>query len=558
MQLVAHGVKKPAFLLVISHIWPGVVAAVLRCFSHTNDACHARSQPASRTAPHCGSKRVDARIEQRRLAQENKLLKEQIRLLHLAKYGAKSEKLSDAQLSLLELEPGVTREEVAHEAARPEREKKLKRRAAPHGRAPLPAHLPRVEEIVRVPDDQRHCDTCRCPKSCIGHDVAEVLDMKPVELFVRVIKTEKLACPAHPEHGITTGASAPRIVPGGKLSDAFLIDVLLKKYLLHLPLYRQSQSLWRDAQVNVSRSTLCDAIMAAGALLAPINAAQRHELLSRGYLQADETPVGVQSAEAPKGQNHRAWQWQYSAPGGPVVFDFQMSRGRVGPQAFLQEFRGVLQTDAYAAYDSLIREAMIHAGCWSHVRRKFYDAHQLDPADTSARDVLERIGRLYQTERQAREQKRTAAGRKALRRQHSVAEVSALKARLQAIRAEVLPGSQLAKACDYALRIWGRLEVFLEHGQVELDTNLAENAMRPVALGRKNWLHIGDETAGPKIAAILSVLATCERLGIETREYLMDVLPRLSRVTTGEVANLTPQAWKRARQEKADAPSAAV
>jgi transposase len=496
----------------------------------------------------CAQREI-AESERRRLTVENRLLREAIRLLRLKQYGARSEQLSDAQLALLELEPGVAREEVAAEAAQPAREKKPVRAAAPHGRAPLPAHLPRVEETIPVPAEERRCATCGGPKCSLGHDVAEVLDLKPVELFVRVVKREKLACPAHPENGVATGPAAERIVPGGKLSDAFIIDVLLRKYQLHLPLYRQSQSLWRDAHVDVSRSTLCDAVMAAGALLVPVNAAQRDELLARDYLQADETPVGVQSAEAPKGQNHRAWQWQYSAPGGPVVFDFQMSRGREGPQAFLRDFRGVLQTDAYGAYDPVIRAGMLHAGCWAHVRRKFYDAHQLDPADAAARDVLERIGRLYQTERQAREQQLDGAGRKALRQQHGVAEVSSLKARLLEIRAAVLPGSQLAKACDYALRIWGRLEVFLDHGQVELDTNLAENAMRPVALGRKNWLHIGDEKAGPKIAAILSVLATCERLGIGARDYLLAVLPKLGGTSTAEVQHLTPQAWHRARPQ---------
>lgn len=496
-----------------------------------------------------------SKSEQRRLEQENKLLKEHIRLLLLSKYGAKSETLSDAQLNLLETEPGVSREEVAVEAAQPKRAKQLKPRAA-HGRAPLPAHLPRVEQIVRVPDEERHCDTCGCAKCCIGHDVTEVLDMKPVELFVRVIKTEKLACPAHPEHGITTGPSPARIVPGGKLSDAFLIEVLLKKYQQHLPLYRQSQTLWRDAKIELSRSTLCDGVMAAGALLLPINRAQRHELLSRGYLQADETPVGVQSGE-PQGRNHRAWQWQYSAPGGPVVFDFQMSRGRDGPKAFLEDYHGVLQTDAYAAYDSVAGEGIVHAGCWTHTRRKFHDALKLDPHDADARDVLERIGRLYEVERQARHQGLDEAERLRLRQQQSADEVRTIKERLIAIRQSVLPGSQMGKACDYALRIWERLEVFLSDGRVELDTNWAENAMRPVALGRKNWLHIGDEKAGPKIAAILSVLATCERLGVNTREYLMDVLPRLSRATTGEVADLTPQAWQRARQEKAVAVPAA-
>lgn len=492
--------------------------------------------------------RQDAEAERDRLAVEVRLLKEAIRLLRLKKYGAKSEQLTDGQLALLELEPGVLREEVAAESALPAREKKIVRVPAPHGRGVLPAHLPRVEEVILVPAEERHCATCACPKCALGFDTTEVLDLKPVELFVRVIKREKLACPAHPENGVSTGPLGERIVPGGKLSNAFIVDVLLKKYQLHQPLYRQSQALLRDAQVAVSGSTLCDAVMAAGALLVPVNAAQRQELLGRDYLQADETPVGVQSDEAPAGRNHCAWQWQYSAPGGPVVFDFQMRRSREGPQAFLKEYRGILQTDAYGAYDSVITKHMIHAGCWAHVRRKFHDAHKLDPANVAARDILERIGRLYQIERQAREQKLSVEARLQLRQEQSVVEVKQLTARIQSIRTAVLPGSQMAKACDYALRIWTRLEVFLTHGQVELDTNLAENAMRPVALGRKNWLHIGDEKAGPKIAAILSMLATCQRLGIPARDYLLAVLPKLGATSTADVKHLTPQAWLRSRQ----------
>ena len=162
--------------------------------------------------------REELRLEHRRVEVENKLLKERIRLLLLSKYGPKAEQLSDAQLSLLELEPGVTREEVATEAAQPAREKQLRRQSAPHGRLPLPAHLPRIEEIIRVPESERHCATCGCAKCSLGHDVTEVLDLKPVELFVRVIKREKLACPRHPEDGVAMGPAPDRIIPGGKLS----------------------------------------------------------------------------------------------------------------------------------------------------------------------------------------------------------------------------------------------------------------------------------------------------------------------------------------------------
>ena len=163
--------------------------------------------------------------------------------------------------------------------------------------------------------------------------------------------------------------------------------------------------------------------------------------------------------------------------------------------------------------------------------------------------MLERIGRLYAVEKQAREQNLDRAGRLALRQQHSAAEVATLKVRVTAVRAKGLPGSHLAKACDYALTLWPRLEVFLTHGQVELDTNLAENAMRPVALGRKNWLHIGNEKAGPKIAAIMSILATCQRLGIQAREYLLDVLPKLGATSTADVKHLSPQAWLKSREQ---------
>ena len=389
--------------------------------------------------------REELRLEHRRLELEIKLWKERVRLLLLAKYGPKAEQLSDAQLALLELEPGVTREEVAAEAAQPAREKQLRRQSAPHGRLPLPAHLPRVVELIPVPESERHCATCGGAKCSLGHDVTEVLDLKPVELFVRVIQREKLACPRHPEAGVAMGPSPERIIPGGKLSDAFHTDVTLKKYLDPLPLYRQSAALWRDAQVHVSPSVLGDGVMAVGALLLPVNAAQRLELLAGDYLQADETPVGVPSPDAPKGQHHRAWQWQYSVPGGPVVFDFQMSRSRAGPAAFLQHYRGVVQTDAYSAYDSVMGPGMIHAGCWAHARRKFHEAHQLDPADAAAREVLERIGRLYAVEARARAEKLTAVARQQRRAEQSAPEVAALKVRLVAIRAEGLPGSQLAR-----------------------------------------------------------------------------------------------------------------
>lgn len=278
------------------------------------------------------------------LEKEVRLLRETIRLLRLAKYGPKSEKLSEEQLSLLELEPGVAAPEVDGEAnLSPGRKKITERKHA--GRNPLPAHLPRREEIIRIEGEERLCECCGEPRCLIGYEQKEVLDVEPAKYFVRVIKREKLACHQCPEGGVATApATGTMIVEKGKLSDAFIIDVVIKKYASHLPLYRQAEDLKRDYGIEIARPTINAAVMAAGELLRPVSAAMKADLLGGTYIQADETPIGVQSKET-IGRNHQAFEFQYSRPGGPVVFDFRMSRSREGPAEFLAGYGGILQCD---------------------------------------------------------------------------------------------------------------------------------------------------------------------------------------------------------------------
>jgi transposase len=216
---------------------------------------------------------------------------------------------------------------------------------------------------------------------------------------VRVIKREKLACHKCPEGGVVTAAAAgPKIVEKGKLSDAVVVDVLIKKYLSHLPLYRQAADLHRDHGIDLSRSTLNAAVMAAGELLLPVAAVLKRDLLEGGYIQADETPIGVQSQQT-KGRNHQAYEFQYSRPGGPVVFDFCMSRAREGPAEFLRDYGGILQCDGYQGYEKIGAPGIVRAGCLAHVRRKFADALKLDPQDREAAAVLLLMGKLYAVER---------------------------------------------------------------------------------------------------------------------------------------------------------------
>lgn len=279
-----------------------------------------------------------------------------------------------------------------------------------------------------------------------------------------------------------------------------------------------------------------------GSLLEGICRSLRRDLLAGGYVQADETPIGVQSPEV-RGRNHTGRIWHYGRPDGPVVVDFQMSRGRDGPREFLKGFRGTLQSDGYGVYDKL-GEGITYAGCLAHVRRKFFDAHKLSPDDPVPRQLLELIGGVYAVEAEAREAKASAEDRLVLRQARSRSVMAELKEKLVATRTASLPKSVLGRACAYALGQWTRLEVFLENGRVEVDNNWAENALRPVVLGRKNFLHIGSEWAGPRLAAIWSVYGTCQRLGQNPRAYLLSVLPRLADWPANRIDELSPLVWQ--------------
>jgi transposase len=310
----------------------------------------------------------------------------------------------------------------------------------------------------------------------------------------------------------------------------------------HLPLYRQSAILERETGIALSRATLDGWVMRVGELLRPISGAMAQELLAGDYIQADETPVDVQS-ERTKGKNHQAYLWQYSRPGAEVVFDFRMGREREGPKRFLGDFEGILQSDGYAAYDHVGGAKIVHAACWAHARRKFFQAVELNPQDQIALRLVAQMDELFDIDAQARKQSLSQEDRQLLRLEKSKPLLEEIKFQIQAARTSALPKSVLAKACNYTLTLWARLTRFLEHPELELSNNLAENAMRPVALGRRNWIHIGSEEAGPRVAAIVSVVETCRRLKIPVRDYLCSILPGLANFPINRIAELTPAAW---------------
>src|SRR5260370_1411000 len=357
-----------------------------------------------------------------------RVLEERLRLVRIEKYGPSSEKLSDAQLELLELEPGVSSAEVEAESERAQLKLPLKGAKKHPGRQELPAHLPRIEKMVACTPEQCVCGNCGKENSVIGYEKSEQLDVKPAEYFVVVTKREKRACKACEEHGVKCAPARGRI-----------------------------------------------------------------------------------SGE--------------------------------GPKRFLGSFEGLLQSDGYGAYDHIGGPKLVHVACWAHARRKFFDAVKLNPKDTTSIQIVAQMDELFGIDAQARQEGLSQIDRHVLRLDKSKPLLEQIKTSIQAVRTGALPKSALAKACDYTLTLWSRLSRFLDYPELELSNNLAENAMRPVARGRKNWIHLVSKEAGPRVPAIISMLEPCRRLGLPVRDYLGPALPGLADFPINRVAELTPTAW---------------
>jgi transposase len=472
------------------------------------------------------------------------LLEQKLRLQRIAKYGPGSEKLSNLQLELLEFEPGVSNVEVVSESERdalsPSPEKK--RRKHP-GRQTLPAELPRVEQVIACTPEQCKCGNCGAETKVIGYEVSEVLEVKPAEYYAKVTKREKRACKKCEEQGVAVAPLPVRIIAKSLVSDQIIIDTIVGKYANHSPLYRQSVILRRDAGIDISRATMCGWVMTVGEMLAPVVGAMRRELLAGTYIQADETTVDVQMHDR-RGKNHQAYLWQYGTPGGSTIFDFRMGRGREGPARFLDKFEGILQTDGFISYVSGVGDPkMVHAACWSHSRRKFVDAIKLNKLDAASISIVELMDKLFAIDARARDEKMDHTARHALRQKEAPPLLEKINSQVLELSKNVLPKSAAGEACTYTVNLWKKLKCFLEHPELELSTNQAENSMRGVALGRKNWIHIGSQQAGPRVAALLSVVESCRRLKIPVRKYLGETLPGLADRSIQRIADLTPTAW---------------
>lgn len=417
-----------------------------------------------------------------------------------------------------------------------------KRRKGAHGRKPLPKDLPRQRVVQEVAEADRKCGCCGETMQRFGEDVTEELDYEPAKLFVREHVRPKYACKACQE-GVAQADLPARPVEKGRPGAGLLAHVLVSKYVDHLPLARQSRIFLRHG-IEIPRSTLCDWVGVCVHELDAIILELKREALSSGLVQADETPITV--LEEHDGRRRRqCWLWVYRGKGGETVFDFRETRARDGPADFLRGYRGYLQRDGYQGYDGLPPE-IVGVGCWAHARRHFFDALPSDEA--RATEAIALIAKLYAVEREARDL--APAERAALRGAKVAPVLREIRARLDAWAPQALPRSPFGQAVGYALGQWPTLVRYLEDGRIEIDNNAVENAVRPVALGRKNWLFAGSYEGGRRAAVLYSLIASCKAAGADPYAYFADVL---GRTATAPARILTPRAWKAARESAAAA-----
>jgi len=407
------------------------------------------------------------------------------------------------------------------------------------GRQPLPDHLPRIEH--RHEPESCQCNQCGQNLVKIGEDVSEQLDVEPAKFFVHRHIRPQYACKTC--ETITAAPIPPAIIDGGMAAPGLLSWVLTSKYLNHLPLYRLEQIAARE-QVMLSRSTLAEWVGRTGVALQPLADRLKWHLLKGNTLHADETPVA--QLDPGKGKTRKSYLWAYRSNDLEpepriIVFDYQAGRSGRHAQNFLEDWQGHLLVDDYGGYKTLFSEKQtnpcIELACWAHARRKFFDLHKANNSPM-AFEALQRIGNLYTIETEGKNL--TIEERQQLRKEKSLPELEALHDWLIQTRVQTANGGGSAKALDYTLKRWTSLIRYAQTGYLPIDNNPVENVIRPIAIGKKNWLFTGSERAGQRAAAIQTLFGTAQLNGLNPSAWLEDTLIKLPTWPNSQIDELLP------------------
>ena len=404
-----------------------------------------------------------------------------------------------------------------------------------HGRRKLPEQLRRERVVHDLNDLEKLCPCCTAPRVKISEEVSERLDYEPASLFVVEHVRPKYVCRACAGQ-MAIAELPPEPIAKGIPAAGLVAAVIVNKFVDHQPLHRQQQKFTREG-LELHRSTLCDWLAQSAKLLERLYALMVASVLKSKVIHTDDTPVRLLGESG--AQTGRLWVYVGDRQHPYTVFDATTNHSRDGPVTFLREFAGYLQADAFSGYNCVFARGVTEVACWAHARRKFVEAESSHAALAS--EAIARIRALYEVEKRAKEL--SSAERLALRQAESAPLLRSFGEWLEQLRATVLPKSSLATAIGYALNQWQALNVYVTDGDLNIDNNAAENALRGTAVGRKNWLFYGSETGGHTAAILTSFTATCKRHGINPWLYLKDVLTRLPACPPEQLANLLPDAW---------------
>ena len=409
-------------------------------------------------------------------------------------------------------------------------------------RTELPKHLPRDIVIRPLSPEERACPDCGSERPIIGYETSERLDYVPATLKVVETRREKCACD-HCQGQLATAPAPAQVIEQGIPLPGLLAYLLMAKYGYHLPLYRLEQ-IFAHQGVPIARTTLCDWVIQSGLALRPLVERMLELLKQQPVIFSDDTPVALQAP----GKTRETRFWVYAGHSPPIiVYDHTETRAGKYPQAKLAGYRGYLQADAYAGYDQVFADGrIVEVACWAHVRRKFFEiAQQAEKGKRiAAHGALDTIGRLYDVEREAKDLGLAAEGIRVLRQDQARPILDEFKGWLEDRLRELAPKTPTAKAIGYALKNWEALNRYTEDGRLEIDNNRSERAIRPLAIGRKNWLFLGSPRGGQVAATVFSLIQTCKEMGINPEAYLKDVLTRLPTTKQKDIDDLLPHHWK--------------
>jgi len=487
--------------------------------------------------------------DKQRQAQEIKLLKEKIDLLIRRLFGSKSEKLDAAQLELLLKEVDLGKADASAEKAeapsiveilkpvanRPDKSRRRER---------WPQELAVEQEVIEPEEVRDNPEAFRC----IGEEITEMLDYRPGKFFRRQIIRRKFVRKEQTELPPVIAPLPDSLQQRCIAAPGLLAQVIVSKYCHHLPLYRQQQIYWDRHQVWLPRQSMVRWVQLASEWLKPIYREMKAQMMKGPYVQVDETPIKY--LDPGGGKTALGYLWVAHQPGQDVIFEWYTTReAKCLDKLIPIDFSGTIQCDGYSAYDRFAKHCALQgrpvllAGCWAHTRRGFYEA--LDHAPKEAGWVMRQIAHLYDIERKLRPQRGGPALRDAYRASQSAPICRRIHRILQRwyLTRRFLPKSTMGQAVGYALGQWESLQIYLKDPKIEIDNNLVENAIRPTALGKKNWLFFGDADAGQRSAIIYSIIESCRRHGVEPYTYLHDVLSRLPSMTNRQIKDIVPKAW---------------